>query len=171
MQLVGVRGRDRLFASQLLHQPVEVVAILREIHALAVGGPIVKRRQGNRPAAVSLQRVAGPSWRSLHNRTANCQRVDFSQDCDYLDRLVKKLRSKQTIASAHADELHWLRDRWREAAAHVEDRQVVTHGDATPSNFLFGDGLSVMAIDLERMKSADRVFDVGESPESCSISS
>jgi aminoglycoside phosphotransferase (APT) family kinase protein len=42
-----------------------------------------------------------------------------------------------------------------------EDQQVLVHGDATPPNFLFGQGLSVMAIDLERMKRADRVFDVG----------
>jgi Ser/Thr protein kinase RdoA (MazF antagonist) len=35
------------------------------------------------------------------------------------------------------------------------------HGDVTPSNILFGEGLWVIAIDLERMKYADRVFDVG----------
>jgi aminoglycoside phosphotransferase (APT) family kinase protein len=35
------------------------------------------------------------------------------------------------------------------------------HGDATPSNLLFGQGLSVIAIDLERMKRADRTFDLG----------
>jgi len=38
---------------------------------------------------------------------------------------------------------------------------VLVHGDVTPSNFLFGRGLDVMAIDLERMQWADRVFDLG----------
>jgi aminoglycoside phosphotransferase (APT) family kinase protein len=52
-------------------------------------------------------------------------------------------------------------DRWSEKTRMWEDRQVMTHGDATPSNFLFGEGLSVIAIDLERMKRADRVFDIG----------
>ena len=42
-----------------------------------------------------------------------------------------------------------------------EDNQVLVHGDVTPTNILFGDGLWVIAIDLERMKRADRVFDVG----------
>jgi aminoglycoside phosphotransferase (APT) family kinase protein len=42
-----------------------------------------------------------------------------------------------------------------------EDNQVLVHGDATPSNLLFGCGLSVIAIDLERMTRADRVFDLG----------
>ena len=41
------------------------------------------------------------------------------------------------------------------------DRQVWLHGDATPANFLFGHGLDVAAIDLERMKRGDRMFDVG----------
>ena len=41
------------------------------------------------------------------------------------------------------------------------DHQVWLHGDATPANFLFGDGMNVGAIDLERMKRGDRMFDVG----------
>ena len=42
-----------------------------------------------------------------------------------------------------------------------QDQQVWLHGDATPANFLFGDDLDVAAIDLERMKRGDRMFDVG----------
>ena len=41
------------------------------------------------------------------------------------------------------------------------DQQVWLHGDATPANFLFGHGLDVAAIDLERAKRGDRMFDVG----------
>ncbi|HXM41937.1 MAG TPA: phosphotransferase [Bryobacteraceae bacterium] len=98
---------------------------------------------------------------TLHNRTANGLGVDFSQDCAYLDRLVQKLQSKQVIGRWDADELTWLRDRWREKPRMWEDNQVLVHGDATPSNLLFGRGLSVIAIDLERMRRADRVFDLG----------
>jgi hypothetical protein len=98
---------------------------------------------------------------TLHNRTANGRGVDFAEDCAYLDRLVGKLRSKHFIGAGEAAELYWLRDRWREQPRMWEDRQVFVHGDATPSNFLFGKGLNVAAIDLERMKRADRAFDVG----------
>ena len=42
-----------------------------------------------------------------------------------------------------------------------EDQKVIVHGDATPENFMFGNGLSVIAFDLERTKRADRVFDTG----------
>jgi len=98
---------------------------------------------------------------TLHNRTANGMGVDFHQDCAYLDRLVRKLHSKQVIGAWDADELYWLRDRWRTKPRMWEDNQVLVHGDATPSNLLFGRGLSVIAIDLERMKRADRAFDLG----------
>lgn len=98
---------------------------------------------------------------TLHNRTANGHGVDFQQDCAYLDRLVRKLQSKRVIGAWDADELYWLRDRWREKPRMWEDNQVLVHGDATPSNLLFGRGLSVIAIDLERMKRADRAFDLG----------
>jgi hypothetical protein len=60
-----------------------------------------------------------------------------------------------------SDELYFLRDQWRAKSCMWEDRAVLVHGDATPSNFLFGRGRHTMAIDLERMKWADRVFDLG----------
>jgi len=41
--------------------------------------------------------------------------------------------------------------------ADVQDKQVWLHGDATPANFLFGHGMDVAAIDLERMKRGDRM--------------
>jgi aminoglycoside phosphotransferase len=98
---------------------------------------------------------------TLHNRTANGQGVDFQQDCAYLDRLVRKLQAQKVIGAWDADEFYWLRDRWREKPRMWEDNQVLVHGDATPSNLLFGRGLSVIAIDLERMRRADRSFDLG----------
>ena len=98
---------------------------------------------------------------TLHNRTANGLGVDFHEDCAYLDRLVRKLVKQKVIGAWDADELYWLRDRWREKPRMWEDNQVLVHGDATPSNLLFGRALSVIAIDLERMKRADRTFDLG----------
>lgn len=98
---------------------------------------------------------------TLHNRTANGEGVNFSLDCDYLNKLVHKLRSKDFLSAGEADEIYWLRDRWRDRDQMWRDRQVYVHGDATPSNFLFGSGPNVVAIDLERMRRADRVFDVG----------
>ncbi len=98
---------------------------------------------------------------TFHNRTANGYGVNFHEDCSYLDRLVRKLAKQQLISWDDVQEFSWLRDRWCEQPRMWEDQQVLVHGDATPANFLFGPGLNVIGIDLERMKRADRVFDIG----------
>lgn len=96
-----------------------------------------------------------------HNRTANGEAVDFEPDCRYLDHLIRPLLDRRRLEYRVAEEFWWLRDRWREKPEMWQDQQVWLHGDATPANFLFGGGLDVAAIDLERMKRGDRVFDVG----------
>jgi hypothetical protein len=96
-----------------------------------------------------------------HNRTANGHGVDFDADCRYFDRVVHRLRCDRRIGQWDVDEFSWLRDCWRERTTMWQDQEVWLHGDATPANFLFGDGLDVAAIDLERMKRGDRMFDVG----------
>jgi len=96
-----------------------------------------------------------------HNRTASGSGVDFDPDCRYFDTLVGRLRKARRIGHRDIDELSWLRDQWRGRPQMWQDQQVWLHGDATPANFLFGRGLDVAAIDLERMKRGDRMFDVG----------
>jgi aminoglycoside phosphotransferase (APT) family kinase protein len=96
-----------------------------------------------------------------HNRTANGAGVDFGEDCGYLDHLTRELQAQRRIDSHDTEEFRWLRDQWRAQSAMWQDQQVWLHGDATPANFLFGGGMDVAAIDLERMKRGDRVFDVG----------
>jgi len=96
-----------------------------------------------------------------HNRTANGATVDFDPECRYFDTIVGRLRKAQRIRRRDVDELCGLRDRWRARPQMWQDRQVWLHGDATPANFLFGHDLDVAAIDLERMKRGDRMFDVG----------
>ena len=96
-----------------------------------------------------------------HIRTANGAGVDFEPDCSYFDRVVGRLKKAHRIGQPDIDEFSGLRDRWRDKPQMWEDQQVWLHGDATPANFLFGNGMDVAAIDLERMKRGDRMFDVG----------
>jgi hypothetical protein len=96
-----------------------------------------------------------------HIRTANGSPVDFDPDCRYFDTIVGTLTHAGRIGQGDADTLARLRDTWRNRPQMWQDRQVWLHGDATPANFLFGHGMDVAAIDLERMKRGDRMFDVG----------
>jgi len=98
---------------------------------------------------------------TLHNRTAGDWRVNHQDTHDYAGRLIESLVTRRGLGRADADELYDLRDQWRAKGCMWEDRAVLVHGDATPSNFLFGRGRHTMAIDFERMKWADRVFDLG----------
>lgn len=98
---------------------------------------------------------------TLHNRTAHDSKVDFNEECEYFNRIVGQLTNGKRIQWEEAREFHQLKDRWRAKASMWEDRQVLVHSDVTPANILFGDGLWVIVIDLERMKLTDRVFDLG----------
>lgn len=98
---------------------------------------------------------------TLHNHTAGDSTVDFSKDCFYFSRIIDQLIGSGRIGWHEAARFHQLKDRWHGQPRMWEDRQVLVHSDVTPANILFGDGLWVIVIDLERMKSADRVFDLG----------
>ena len=98
---------------------------------------------------------------SFHNRTAVGEGIEFQQVCDYKDRLINKLLDIRAIGKSEANELYWLRDQWRSQPRMWEDQKVLVHGDATPENFMFGQGLKVITFDLERTQYADRVFDTG----------
>ncbi|MCW5206125.1 phosphotransferase [Desulfobulbus sp. F5] len=98
---------------------------------------------------------------TLHNRTAVSSKVDFHHNCKYMNQLISKLLRIGGIGKGEADELHWLRDQWRQQARMWEDQKVLVHGDATPDNFIIGSGLNITGFDLERSQYTDRVFDVG----------
>ncbi len=112
---------------------------------------------------VLFQKLAALAWflATLHNRTADDNRVDFNPECAYFDRIMAQLRRGGHLGWDQAQALYRSRDRWRARGCMWEDRAVLLHGDVTPANVLFGDMPWVIAIDLERMKRADRVFDLG----------
>ncbi|MDA8333383.1 MAG: phosphotransferase [Peptococcaceae bacterium] len=98
---------------------------------------------------------------SLHNRTAGDTGIDFGSECRYFQRIVDRLRYRGYMGYQETVGLVRMMDRWRTSPCVWEDRRVLVHGDATPANFLFGDGLGVIALDMERMKVSDRAFDLG----------
>lgn len=118
-------------------------------------------REGAREALYEKLTALASFLATLHNRTATGERVDVNRDCSYFDRIMDQLKSWNHIGWEEAEDFHRLKEQWRAKGFMWEDNQVLVHGDVTPSNILFGDGPWVIVIDLERMKRADRVFDVG----------
>ena len=93
----------------------------------------------------------------MHNRSAQKFRVDFNSECRYFDHLSDTLARQGFYVS----NLGRLKDHWHDVPAMWDDCAVKVHGDATPANFFFGDGMYVISFDLERMKYSDRCFDLG----------
>jgi Phosphotransferase enzyme family len=117
--------------------------------------------QGNRDRLYRKLAALANFLATLHNRTAGDWRVNHEETHDYAGKLIHSLVTKCGMSLADCEELNFLRDQWRAKSCMWEDRAVLVHGDATPSNFIFGRGRHTMAIDFERMKWADRVFDLG----------
>lgn len=110
-----------------------------------------------------FEKLTALAWflASLHNRTANGFNVNFHQECLYFEQVMGQLTTWGRMGGDEAAEFYRFRDHWRNKSVMWEDQQVLVHGDVTPTNIFFGDGPWVIAIDLERMKTADRVFDIG----------
>ncbi len=97
----------------------------------------------------------------LHNRLAGPDRVDFAPTQAYFDRVVGYLAATGAVSPRRAERLYGLGHAYAGHPAYWQDARVLVHGDATPSNFLFGRGQDVFVIDLERIHRDDRVYDVG----------
>jgi aminoglycoside phosphotransferase (APT) family kinase protein len=97
----------------------------------------------------------------LHNSTAGGPGVNFGRTRAYFDRVTAYLAQKGGVSRRRIERLRDLAKAHAARPAMWQDWQVVVHGDATPSNFLFGREREVMVIDLERMHRDDRVYDVG----------
>ncbi len=112
---------------------------------------------------ILLEKLAALAYflASLHGKTATENRVDVNQDLSYFERLTNQLRGWGHISGDETEDFLRLKEQWRAKGFMWEDNQVLVHGDVTPSNILFGDGPWVIAIDLEHLKTGDRVFDLG----------
>jgi len=86
----------------------------------------------------------------------------------YLDKLLFQLSGSGVLTPEDKAALSEERTFWGCLLSQNPGRQVLVHGDATPTNFLFADHGGrgrppygrVVAIDLERLRPADRLWDL-----------
>lgn len=97
----------------------------------------------------------------LHNCTAEKDRVNFAETSNYFRYLVDSLARGGLIDTQAVGRLRCLCDEWEQIDDMWADVSVLVHGDATPTNFIFHPEDGVTAIDLERMHSADKMYDIG----------
>ncbi len=98
---------------------------------------------------------------ALHSKTESGNTVNLDSAFSYFLKIIQKLRKQNVVSDSEVNQYLKLADKWLKRQMLHKQKDVIVHGDATPTNFLFTPGGDVVAIDLERMKRADAVFDIG----------
>ncbi len=96
----------------------------------------------------------------LHGRTVDGNTVDLDSVSRYFQKVVRKLHKQTVFSDKDLDDYLKLMDKWLKLPLLQDAKNVIVHGDATPTNFIFTDNNEVVAIDLERMKNSDPAFDI-----------
>ena len=95
----------------------------------------------------------------FHTRPRPREEVSPEPALAYFQKLRGQLQDQGLLSPAEAEALAREGLAWEEILWGCPDLQVLLHGDATPTNFLFPDGRAV-AVDLERLRPGDRLFDL-----------
>ncbi len=98
---------------------------------------------------------------ALHERTGSKENVELDPINAYYEKVLKKLCKQEIISPSDTKAFVKLIEKWLNRGLLRKGKKVIVHGDATPTNFIFAPTREVVAIDLERMRNADPVFDVG----------
>ena len=134
------------------------------VEEYCIGEPldsVIMRSINNREPGILYEKLTALAYflATAHNRSVQPGTVDFEENCRYMDHLLNRLDG--VLSHRERETMEYWRNCWHDEPAMWEDNRVLVHGDATPSNFFFGDGLYVISFDMERVKATDRVFDVG----------
>ena len=95
----------------------------------------------------------------FHARPLPLQPASLAPALAYFQKLQAQLGAQGLLSTEDAAALAAEGRAWGDRLGIHGDRQVLLHGDATPTNFLFPDGRAV-AVDLERLRPGDRLFDL-----------
>ncbi len=95
----------------------------------------------------------------LHCNGETNNRVSINLPRWYLQGVLSSLK-KELLSEPEAEAIERQAAGWWGRDEVTADREITVHGDATPMNFLFHHDY-VTGIDLEKMKRADRCWDLG----------
>ncbi|MEW6417872.1 MAG: aminoglycoside phosphotransferase family protein [Nitrospirota bacterium] len=98
---------------------------------------------------------------ALHTKTAAGNNIELEPICAYFQKVLNKLCKQMVISDSDRKAYLKLMGKWLNKPLLQKAKNVIVHGDVTPTNFIFTEKGDLVAIDLERMKNGDMVFDVG----------
>lgn len=97
----------------------------------------------------------------LHNASATGRPTGDREPLTYLDKVIRQLDERGVLRREERRELQRLRREWARSRALQDAGEVLIHGDATPTQFLFPPEKGLVVIDFERLHLADRAADLG----------
>lgn len=109
-----------------------------------------------------FQKLSGLArfFSKLHYNSQNDHPVSSAAAGQYLGKLLDSL-GRGPLGDFQRDAIeHYSSMWWQMSEVLTADREVLVHGDATPTNFLFQRNM-VSGIDFERMRWGDRCWDLG----------
>jgi len=95
----------------------------------------------------------------LHRSSESDKQVSLDMPRSYLQHLLDRL-SRGPLCTFQREVIEQCASSWWERNDLLQDKEVIIHGDATPTNFIFKDR-KVVGIDAEKTKWADRCWDLG----------
>jgi len=98
---------------------------------------------------------------TLHKKTGQKTAINLDLISAYFLKIVNSLYTQTVISDADRKTLLRMIEKWLNRTLIQKAKNVILHGDATPTNFLFTENGGMVAIDLERMKNGDMAFDIG----------
>jgi aminoglycoside phosphotransferase (APT) family kinase protein len=96
----------------------------------------------------------------LHNASATDRRGGDRHALAYLEEVIAQLKMWEVITPEQWEMLRLIGRRWEASGELRGAAEVLIHGDATPTQFLFSDD-GVVVIDFERLQYGDRAADIG----------
>jgi aminoglycoside phosphotransferase (APT) family kinase protein len=96
----------------------------------------------------------------LHNASVTDRRGDDRKALAYLEEVIGQLTIWDAITPDQGEALRRILHRWEASGALRGATDVLIHGDATPTQFLFSND-GVVVIDFERLQYGDRAADIG----------
>jgi aminoglycoside phosphotransferase (APT) family kinase protein len=79
----------------------------------------------------------------------------------YAAKVVLQLERKGTISREESVHFLGLFELWIDSLLRLKRKKAILHGDVTPTNFIFPGEGEIVAIDLERMRMGDPIYDLG----------
>lgn len=110
-----------------------------------------------------LSAITDVAWflADLHTRSQTRSPVEDEPVLIFFQKIVGELSYWRIISTEEEGQLTELGERWQASGLLCRSQQVLTHGDVTPSNFIWRGEHELTVIDLERLYLKDRTFDTG----------